>query len=101
MVVVGQHVPDYVLALVSVNVLDVTILVKDVEGIVRESVKVHVPLGVEIVVMEVVEQVVQDVIAVVEVVAEILVLLHAPNSVKMGVEHHVKEDVMETVLVAA
>ena len=101
MVDVELLVPDSVLVLVSVNVPDVTILVKDVEGIVRDNVKAHALLDVEIVVMEVVEQVVQDVIAVVEVIAEILVLLHAPNSVKMGVEHHVKEDVMETVLVAA
>ena len=92
-------VPDYVLELVLVNVPGVTILVKDVEGIVRDNVKVHATLDVEIVVMEVVEQSVQDVMVVAEVVVETHVSLHVPNSVKTGVENPVKEDVVENVLV--
>ena len=101
MVDVELLVLGYVLELVSVNVLGVTIPVKDVEGIVRDNVKVHATLDVEIVVMEVVEQAVQDVMVVAEVVVETHVSLHVPNSVKMGVEYRVKGDVMESVLVAA
>ena len=99
MVDVELLVPDCVLALVSVNVPDVTILVKDVEGIVRDSVKAHALLDVEIVVMEVVEQAVQDVMVIAEVVVETHVSLHVLNSVKMGVENPVKGDVVENVLV--
>lgn len=101
MAVVGQHVQDFVLELVLVNVPGVTILVKDVEGIVQDSVKVHALLDVEIVVMEVVEQAVQDVMVIAEVVVETHVSLHVPNSVKTGVENPVKEDVVENVLVVA